>query len=84
MKSNPKIVFFGAGVIGGSVGGWIAPHYDNIWFLDQGATAQALRDKGITTYLQDHKEQAEKVAGKVINDLSEVPDVDDIVLGVKN
>ena len=84
MKSNPKMVFFGAGVIGGSVGGWISPRYDNIWFLDQGETAKALREKGITTYLQDHKDQAEKTNVKVINDLAEVPDVDVVVLGVKN
>ena len=84
MKQDPKIVIFGAGVIGGSVGGWIAPHYENIWFLDQGEIAKALREKGITTYLKDHKDQAEKVKVKVINNLGEVPDVDVVVLGVKN
>lgn len=84
MNKDPKIVVFGSGVIGGSVGGWIAPHYQNIWFLDQGATAQALREKGITTYLQDHKPEAANVPVKVINDLAEVPDVDVIMLGVKN
>lgn len=84
MKSNPKIVFFGAGVIGGSVGAWIAPRYENVWLLDQGEVAKALREKGVTTYLQDHKAEAEKVSVKVINDLAEVPDVDVIVLGVKN
>ena len=31
-----KIVFFGAGVIGGSVGGWIASRYEHIYLLDQG------------------------------------------------
>ena len=39
MKSNMKIVFFGAGAVGQSVGGWIAPHHDNVFFLDQGEVA---------------------------------------------
>ena len=84
MEANPKIVFFGAGVIGGSVGGWIAPHYDNLYFLDQGEVARALREKGITLYLEGGKERSETVKVKTISDLGEVPDAEVVVLGVKN
>ena len=31
MKDNPKILFFGAEAIGGTVGSWIAEKHDNIF-----------------------------------------------------
>ncbi|MFC1890365.1 ketopantoate reductase family protein, partial [Thermodesulfobacteriota bacterium] len=79
-----KIVFFGSGVIGGSVGGWIASQYDNVRFLDQGKVAETLKSKGITLYHGDEPEQRETVAVEVIDDLDEARDADVIVIGVKN
>jgi len=83
-KTNPKIVFFGAGVIGASVGGWIAPHYDNLYFLDQGAMAKALKEKGVTLYLGDKPANKTKVMVKVIDRIEEAADADIVVIGVKN
>ncbi len=81
---NLNIVFFGSGVIGGSVGGWIASRYDNVHFLDQGEVAETLRLKGVTLYHGDDPDQRETVAVKVIDDLDEARDADVIVIGVKN
>jgi len=81
---NLKIVFLGAGAIGGSVGGWIAPHYDNLYFLDQGATAAALKEKGITLYHESDKDAKTKVKVKVLDGLDQAKDADVIVLAVKN
>lgn len=82
-KSGKKIVFFGAGAIGGSVGAWIAEHYKEIYFLDQGEIADSMRKNGITTYLENEKDKAVNVPVKVISSLEECPDVDIIVLSVK-
>ena len=81
---NPKIVIFGAGVIGGSVGGWLAPHYDNLYLLDQGETAAALKRDGVTLYWGDTPDAKEHVPVKVIDTLDQAADADVIILGVKN
>jgi len=79
-----KIVVFGTGVIGGSVGGWIAQNYDNIYFLDLPDMAKKLKENGLTLYPQDNKDAAEQVDIKVIESLDEALDADIILLGVKN
>jgi 2-dehydropantoate 2-reductase len=84
ISAHPKIVFFGAGVIGGSVAGWIAPHYDNLYLLDQGATAEALKQNGITLYLGDNPEKKENVKVQVLDNLDQAADAEIIVIGVKN
>lgn len=85
MEANaPKILFFGAGVIGGSVAGWIAPHYENVYVLDQGATAGALKEKGITLYRGGAPEEKQHVRPKVFDRIEQAADADIIVLGIKN
>jgi len=81
---NPKILFFGAGVIGASVAGWIAPHHDNILVLDQGETAAALRRDGITLYLGREPAKRQNVRVNVVDSIEQAADADIIVLGVKN
>lgn len=80
-----KIVFFGTGAIGASVGGWVAPHHQNTWFVDQGPVKYALQNKGITVYEGGReRETIEHCQVNVIEDLNELKDADVIVLGVKN
>jgi 2-dehydropantoate 2-reductase len=79
-----KIVLVGTGVIGGTVAGWVAPHHDRLYVLDQGATAQALRRRGLTIYPGDRPECRTTVQVKVIDDIAEVPDADVVLMGVKN
>ncbi len=81
---HPKIVILGAGAIGGSVGAWVSGHYDNVFLLDRGEIASALQNRGITTYLEGHKEQGDKVPVRVIQDLREAADADVVAIGVKN
>jgi len=83
MKDKLKIVFFGAGAIGSSVGAWLASHYDEVYFLDQGELAQTLREKGITYYPGKKPNDKKNMKVKVISDLSEVPDADVIAVAVK-
>jgi 2-dehydropantoate 2-reductase len=81
---NPKVLFFGAGVIGGSVAGWIAPHYDNLVLLDQGETAAALKKDGITLYQGGEADKKETVKVNVVDSIEQAADAGVIVLGVKN
>lgn len=83
-RPDLKIVFLGAGVIGGTVGAWVAEHADNVYFLDRGEVAERLEEKGITTYWKEEPAKKTTVKVNVIADLDEVPDADVIVIGVKN
>ena len=79
-----KIVVMGVGAIGGSVGGWIAENYDNVYFHDLPDMNKKLREDGLTLYPQGDRYAGRRVDVKVIDDLSEAPDADVVVLGVKN
>jgi len=83
-QKNLKLVFFGAGAIGGSVGGWIAPHHQNLVFYDQGQVALALKEKGLTLYCGDEPGKKQSVKAKVIDDLSQARDAEVVVISVKN
>jgi 2-dehydropantoate 2-reductase len=85
VDKNTKIVFFGAGAIGASVGAWLVPHHSNTWFVDQGAVKEAMKSEGITVYQGDSKENTMvSHPVNVVEDLSELKDADIIFLGVKN
>ena len=84
MVKNPEIVFLGTGAIGGSVGAWVAEHYENIYFLDRGKIQEALKARGITIYHGGGRDRQETVPVKVFDSLDEAGDADFLVLGVKN
>jgi 2-dehydropantoate 2-reductase len=84
LPANPKIIICGAGVIGGTVGAWLAPHYDNLFLVDRGEIAATLRRRGITTYAGDRPEEKTTVPVKVLDDLGDAPDADIVIFGVKN
>jgi len=86
MIHNPddlKIVFVGAGAIGGSMGALTALHHPNTWLLARGKTAEILSEKGMTLYTGDAPEKRQTIPVRVIRSLDEVPDADVVVLGVK-
>jgi len=78
-----KIVFFGTGAIGGSVGAWVAAHHARTYLLSRGKMAEAIRTHGLTTYALDSPGRKEHAKVNVITDLNEVPDADVVVVGVK-
>ncbi|TGA98423.1 ketopantoate reductase family protein [Sporolactobacillus shoreae] len=84
MKQIPKIVIFGAGAIGGSMGAWIANQYDNIYFVARGENEKIFRKDGITTYQGIDSNNKKKQPIKVIGNIQEARDADVIVIGVKN
>ncbi|WP_105617258.1 ketopantoate reductase family protein [Vallitalea okinawensis] len=82
-EQDKRVLIFGAGAIGGSIGGWIAENYDNIYFLDKGKNAESMKKRGISTYLQGHKDEVVNASVKVVDNISECEPVDIIVIGVK-
>ncbi len=79
-----KLVFFGAGAVGASVGGWIAEKHEEVYFVDKPEIADKLREDGITFYQQGEEKRAVNVKVKVASDISEIEDPDVIVVSVKN
>lgn len=84
MDKNIKIVIFGTGAIGGSIGAWIAKYYKNIYFVARGKNAKILKEKGLTTYQADEPQVRENISINVINSIHEAKDADIIFIGVKN
>jgi len=78
------IVIYGAGSIGSSVGGWLAPHCPGLSLLSRGDHAAAMKKNGLAVSLKGQKGPSETVAVPVITDLAERPDADIVILAVKN
>jgi 2-dehydropantoate 2-reductase len=84
MKDNPRIMIFGAGAIGSTIGAWVASGYDNVFLYDKPEILEVLKSRGLTAYVEGKKDKAEKVRVKVIEDLSKAEPPDVIALVVKN
>jgi len=82
--SDKKLVVVGAGAIGSSVVGWVAPHYESLWLLARGESAAAIRNQGLKFYLKGEETEAVPIKVKVIESLSEIVLPDIIIVAVKN
>lgn len=74
----------GAGAVGSSVAGWIAPKYDNLFLLARGESANAIKSQGLKFYLKNEESSAVSVPIKVIESLDEISYPGIIVITVKN
>ncbi|HOY62597.1 MAG: 2-dehydropantoate 2-reductase [bacterium ADurb.Bin236] len=79
-----KLVFFGAGAVGASVGGWIAEKHEEVYFVDKPEIVDRLREDGVTFYQQGEEKRAVNVKVKAACDISEIEDPDVVVVSVKN
>jgi 2-dehydropantoate 2-reductase len=83
VDNNFKVVFVGAGAIGGSLAAWIARYHEATWVLGRGAAIESLRSTGITTYPAHHPDQRDNIKVKIIDNLGALLDTDVVVLAVK-
>lgn len=83
VDNNLKVVFVGAGAIGGSLATWVARSHEATWVLGRGEAVESLRSTGITTYPAHHSDQRDTVKVKIIDNLGALPDADVVVLAVK-
>lgn len=82
--TQKSILLIGAGAIGTTIATWIAPHHNYFYVMDQGDTLNAIKQKGVFAYLQNHKEKGEKVCVKTIDNFTDIPVPDIILICVKN
>ncbi|MFX1277056.1 MAG: ketopantoate reductase family protein [Promethearchaeota archaeon] len=78
-----KIVIYGIGAIGASLGGWLSPHYDEIYLLARGENAKIMKSRGLIIYQRGDNNKI-SIPVKVIENLNEKPSADVIVIAVKN
>ncbi len=83
LPQGPRIVVFGAGAVGATIGGWLTPHHPKTWLVDLPAVAQALNDKGLTLYCSDTPAQREHVKVQATGDLKSIPRPDVVLLCTK-
>jgi len=80
-----KVLIVGAGAIGAAVAAWIAPHHAELYILSTRNSREVLNTKGITTYQTGRPEKTRRGAKvKTIDHIEELPDVDIVVIAVKN
>jgi 2-dehydropantoate 2-reductase len=84
MNDKKKILFFGAGAIGGSVAAWVAEKYGEVHVYDRVDIINAIKEKGLTTWIEGQKDKGVNVRVKTLDDIDRIGDYDVIVLGVKN
>ncbi len=78
-----RIVIYGAGGIGATLGGWLTQGYDNVYLLARGENAKVLKNNGLILYKGDNN-NPEPISVKIIEDLNELANIDVVVIVVKN
>ncbi|MFX0081851.1 MAG: ketopantoate reductase family protein [Candidatus Hodarchaeota archaeon] len=78
-----KLVIYGIGGIGATLGGWLTQGYENIYLLARGDNAKALKTNGLILN-ERGKDNPEPIKVKVIEDLNEITNIDIVVITVKN
>jgi 2-dehydropantoate 2-reductase len=82
---DKKVLMVGAGAIGASVAAWVAPHHSNFFIMDIGVVQNVLKNTGVTAYQADKPQMTRQtVKIKTIDNINELPDVDIIILAIKN
>jgi 2-dehydropantoate 2-reductase len=84
LHDKPSFVVVGAGAIGSSVAGWVAPKYDRLFLLARGESAEVIKNQGLEFYLKGEEANAAPIAVKVVESLREVSTPDIVVIAVKN
>ena len=82
--TDPKVVVFGAGAIGGSVGAWIAAVHDSVRVFDTPAVMEQINREGITTYRGGDESSRSTVRCKVLPRIEDMSDADVVLVCVKN
>ena len=83
MKTNPKIVIYGAGAIGVTFAVWLSKAGLDVTLLARGENAKRLRQKPVSVTLQGSDEVTSEQLS-VIGKLSDVEDIDIVIITVKN
>jgi 2-dehydropantoate 2-reductase len=83
MNKAANMLIYGSGAVGSSLGGWLSESYANISLLARGEHYKKMKDEGLTLFSSDSK-KTKNIAVNVYNKLDDIPDIDILVLCVKN
>ena len=83
-EGGPVVVLFGAGAVGGTIAGWLAPHLPGLYVVDLPKNAELLRAKGLTTYVAGDASSRATAPVKAAASLAEAPKPDFVLVCVKN
>ena len=81
---EPRVVVVGAGAVGSSIAGWIAPNYGNLSLLARGEALEVIKSRGLKSYLKGGRSTATALPVRAIGSLDEVAPPDVIVVTVKD
>jgi len=84
MGEKSRVVVVGAGAIGSSIAGWIAPQCENLSLLARGDTLETLKNRGLKFYLKGERLTTAALPVRAIGSLSEIALPDVIVITVKS
>jgi 2-dehydropantoate 2-reductase len=84
MTEEPRVVVVGAGAIGSSIAGWIAPKYENLYLLARGETLEIIKSRGLRSYLKGERSTAPPLPVHAVGSLAEIALPDILVITVKN
>jgi len=81
---HPKVVVFGAGSIGATVGGWLVEAGVPVTFVARPETAERLNREGLRLYAHGRRSERPTIKVSAVSDLAEISQADWLVLAVKN
>ncbi len=84
MINEPQIIVYGAGAIGASLAGWLAPHCPGLAVAARGEHARVMESRGLTLYMKNTPDAKQLVRLTVIEDTASMEEADIVVLAVKN
>jgi len=84
MSEKPKVVVVGAGAIGSSIAGWVAPKYENLSLLARGEALDVIRNHGLKSYVKGERSTATSLPVHAVGSLREIVSPDVLVVTVKN
>ena len=77
------VVIYGIGGIGATLGGWLSQKNDNVYLLARGENAKVLKENGLILK-EIVNDNIETIKVNIIEDLNEIPQIDVVVITVKN
>jgi len=84
VEQQPAIVIIGAGAIGSSLAGWLAPHHERLYLLARGESATAIKNHGLESRVKGTNGAPAIVPVKIIESLNEIDTPSIVILTVKN
>ena len=81
---HPRVVVFGTGAIGATVGGWLVEAGTPVTFVARPGTAERLNQEGLRLYPHGHTEERRTIKVTAVSDIAAIQRPDWLVLAVKN